>query len=213
MSFTYSERPNITCGSGVAVSPNEVVTVGQTVCFTEINSFVLIRCDVNNNASSVPYNISWLVNGTDVGFSGNVYNATRIGTYVCRVENDCGFMEKNTTVAGKDIHSNNDALFKYTVKPQIRKGRGDNNTMMVDIGGNACLGDGLMIICDLVIGFDSFRTWYKDGEVLVGQTERKLTLNSTDTGRNYTCVATSHCGTDSATTLVRSQPAIFDDSN
>ena len=36
--------------------------------------------------------------------------------------------------------------------PVIRKGSGENNTVMVDIGGNACLDSGLMIICDIIIG-------------------------------------------------------------
>ena len=88
--------------------------------------------------------------------------------------------------------------------PVIRKGSGDNNTVMVDIGGNACLDSGLMIICDIIIGENAIRTWYRDGQQLT-ERGRKLTLSADDRGTNYTCVATNQCGSDRATTIVSSK--------
>ena len=75
---------------------------------------------------------------------------------------------------------------------------------MVDIGGNACLGCGLVIICDVIIGETAIITWYRDGQQLT-ERGRKLTLSADDQGTNYTCVATNQCGSDRATTIVSSK--------
>ena len=98
-------------------------------------------------------------------------------------------------------------LYFYIVTPAIGKGFGNNHRNMVDVGGDAYLGSGtLMIICDVVTGVSNVtRQWYRDG-VLQSETGRKLTISANNKkGGNYTCVVSNQCGEDSATTIVRSK--------
>ena len=88
--------------------------------------------------------------------------------------------------------------------PVIRKGSGENNTVMVDIGGNGCLDSGLLIICDITIGENAIRTWYRDGRQL-NERGRKLTSSANYRSTNYTCVVTNQCGSDRATTIISSK--------
>ena len=97
-------------------------------------------------------------------------------------------------------------LYFYIVIPAIRKGSGNNNSNMIDVGEDACLDSGtLTIVCDVVIGVSNVtRQWYRDG-VLQSESGRKRTVSANDKGTNYTCVVRNQCGEDSATTIVRSK--------
>ena len=98
-------------------------------------------------------------------------------------------------------------LYIYIVTPAIRKGSGNNHRNMVDVGGDAYLDSGtLMIICDVVTSVGNVtRQWYRDG-VLQSEIGHKLTVSANNTnGTNYTCVTSNQCGKDSATTIVRSK--------
>ena len=91
------------------------------------------------------------------------------------------------------------------VIPAIRKGSGNNNRNMVDVGGDACLdSETIMIICELSAGSGVTRQWYRDG-VLQSETGTKLTVYANNKDTNYTCVVNNQCGEDSATTIVRSK--------
>ena len=54
------DNPNITCGTGLVVSSNGHVIIGQVTC---INSsagstyMIKISCEVNNDINSIPYNM------------------------------------------------------------------------------------------------------------------------------------------------------------
>ena len=96
-------------------------------------------------------------------------------------------------------------LYFYIVTPAIRKGSGDSNRNMVDVGGDAYLDSGtLVIICDVVTGVSNVtRQWYRDG-VLQSETGHKHTISANNIkGTNFTCVVSNQCGKDSATTVVR----------
>ena len=98
-------------------------------------------------------------------------------------------------------------LYFCIVTPAIRNGTGNNHRNIVDVGGDAYLDSGtLMIICDVVTGVSNVtRQWYRDG-VLQSETGHKLTVSANNTkGTNYTCVTSNQCGKDSATTIVRSK--------
>ena len=98
-------------------------------------------------------------------------------------------------------------LYFYIVTPAIRKGFSNNHRNIVDVGGDAYLDSGtLMIICDMVTGVSNItRQWYRDG-VLQSEIGHKLTVSANSTKyTNYTCVVSNQCGKDSATTIVRSK--------
>ena len=97
-------------------------------------------------------------------------------------------------------------LYFFLVIPVIRKGSGNFNRIMVDVGGVAYLDHTtLMIICDMVTGVSNItRQWYRDG-VLQSEVGRKLTVSANNKGTNYTCVVRNQCGEDSATTIMRSK--------
>ena len=98
-------------------------------------------------------------------------------------------------------------LYFYTVTPAIRKGSGNNHRNIVDVGGDAYLDSGtLMIICDVITGVSNLtRQWYRDG-VLQSETEHEYIVSTNSKkGTNYTCVVSNQCGKDSATTIVRSK--------
>ena len=91
----------------------------------------------------------------------------------------------------------------YIVIPAIRKGSGDSNRNTVDVGGDACLDSGtLMIMCELSAGSGVTRQWYRDG-VLQSETGTKFTVSANNKGTNYTCVVSNQCGEDSNTAVVR----------
>ena len=76
---------------------------------------------------------------------------------------------------------------------------------MVDIGSNACLDSGtLMIFCNIIpSGVSVTREWFLNG-VLQSNTDPKLTVSTVSNAeRNYTCAITNQCSRDSATTIVR----------
>ena len=76
---------------------------------------------------------------------------------------------------------------------------------MVDIGSNACLDNGtLMIFCNIIpSGVSVTRKWFLNG-ILQSTTDPKLTVSTvSNVERNYTCAITSQCSRDSATTIVR----------
>ena len=96
-------------------------------------------------------------------------------------------------------------LYFCIVTPTIRKGSGNNHRNMVDVGGDACLNSGtLMIMCELSSGSGVTRQWYRDG-VLQSETGTKLTVSANNKGTNYTCVVRNQCGENSATTIVKSK--------
>ena len=96
-------------------------------------------------------------------------------------------------------------LYFFLVIPAIRKGSGNNNRNMVDVGGDACLNsETLMIMCELLAGSGITRQWYRDG-VLQSETGHKLTISANNKGTNYTCVVSNQCGEDRATTIMRSK--------
>ena len=76
---------------------------------------------------------------------------------------------------------------------------------MVDVGSNACLDSGtLMIFCNIIpSGVSVTREWFLNG-ILQSNTDPKLTVSTVSNAeRNYTCAITNQCSRDSATTIVR----------
>ena len=96
--------PNITVGTGLIVSPNGPVIIGQSTCIDTSSGStdsVQILCQLENEMAASPYTISWYRNGQDLNFNGNIYTATQVGTYTCKAENDCGNDTATTTVTSK----------------------------------------------------------------------------------------------------------------
>ena len=96
--------PNITVGTGLVVSPSGPVIIGQSTCIdTSSGSIdsVQISCQLENEMATSPYIISWSRNGQDLNFSGKIYTATQVGTYMCKAENECGNDTATTTVTSE----------------------------------------------------------------------------------------------------------------
>ena len=92
----------------------------------------------------------------------------------------------------------------FSDNPTIVKGFGQSTASTVNIGANAYMSrNPVQIRCNLASNLNLSRHWTRNG-VTQSETGNTLTVSQCTTGV-YCCKVSNGCGTDSATTTVRSK--------